>query len=255
VTDVRAACQRGLAFVENAGSDLDAWCGRALLCDSPLRDEALHEEIRDAANDASAIGTAIARSLRIVGALDDLRALELAPGRAICAALESCQAADGSWGAAGSSEDERIFATGMLGGHFAKTRYARASMLDGAAEYLVERFGPERVQGGNWPAIAAYAHLFANLPHEEADAVLQWPGRELERGFRSGRFDAVRSARVILWCDAPSVPGARLGAPEVIERMLGEQQADGGWLRLDDPSSEARVAHTLDALAALVRLG
>jgi hypothetical protein len=34
---------------------------------------------------------------------------------------------------------------------------------------------------------------------------------------------------------------------------LAEQEGDGGWLRGEDPAPEARVVHTLDALAALVR--
>jgi hypothetical protein len=39
----------------------------------------------------------------------------------------------------------------------------------------------------------------------------------------------------------------------VVDRILAEQAGDGGWLRPDDPAPEARIAHTLDALAALVR--
>jgi hypothetical protein len=83
--------------------------------------------------------------------------------------------------------------------------------------------------------------------------VLQWTGRELERGFRARRFDAVQTARVLLYADAPALPGGRVAAAEVVPRILAEQAGDGGWLRPEDPAPEARVRHTLDALAALVR--
>jgi len=261
VADVRTACERGLAFVETSGSDLDVWLARALLANSPPKESELPEPVIRCSEAYADSGTSplhrsdLDDTLRVVGALDDARGLHLDPARSICVGLESSQATDGSWGSVECGEDARIFATGMLAGHFAKTRYARASMLDCAAEFLAARFTPDRVQGGAWDGIAAYSHLFANFPHEEADAILQWTGRELERGFRSGRFDAVRTARVIVYCDAPSVPGARLGATEVREQLIGEQQADGGWLSLADPSPEARVRHTCDALAALNRLG
>jgi hypothetical protein len=197
----------------------------------------------------------IALAMRILGALDDTRTLHLPSVERACAYFGSVQASDGSWGGSGAGEDERIFATGMLAGHFGKTRFASAAMLNGAADFLADRFTPERVQGFVWHPIAAYAHVFANVPHDDGDAVLQWTGRELERGFRTGRFDAVRTARVMLLCDSPSLPGARLDSGEVIAQVLTEQMADGGWLRPEDPSPEARVRHSLDALAALVRFG
>jgi hypothetical protein len=126
-------------------------------------------------------------------------------------------------------------------------------MLAGAGDYIAERFSPERVQGFAWRAIAAHAHYFANVPHEAGDAVLQWTGRELERGLRTRRFDAVQAGRVLLYVDAPALPGGRVDAAEVVDRILAEQAGDGGWLHPEDPAPEARVAHTLDALAALVR--
>jgi hypothetical protein len=191
--------------------------------------------------------------LHVIGALDDLRALHLPVAERASAHLAATQADDGSWGPADASEDERIFFTGMLGGHFGKTRFARASMLAGAGDYIAERFSPERVQDFAWRAIAAYAHYFANVPHGAGDAVLQWTGRELERGLRAGRFDAVQTGRVLLYVDAPALPGGRVDAAEVVDRILAEQEGDGGWLRGEDPGPEARVADTLDALAALVR--
>ena len=119
---------------------------------------------------------------------------------------------------------------------------------------IAETFSPDRVQGFVWDVVAAYAHYFANAPHEEADPILQWCGRELERGFRARRFDAVRTARVFLWCEAAALPGARIESGEVLASVRAEQEPDGGWLCLDDPAASARVEHTLDALAVLARL-
>jgi hypothetical protein len=136
----------------------------------------------------------------------------------------------------------------MLAGYLGKTPYARPATLDAASAWLAASWAPEQVRSGDWRAIAAWAHFFANVPHELADAARQWFGRELERGFLTGRFDAVRTARVLLWCDATAIPGARLRAGELRDRILAEQQPDGGWA-----SPSARVGHTLDALAALTR--
>ena len=108
------------------------------------------------------------------------------------------------------------------------------------------------MKGGEWQAIAAFSHFFANVPHELADAALQWCGRELERGYRTGAFDALAAARVLLWCDAHAIPGARLGVDELLGALLAEQRGDGGW-PAPGASPDARVARTLDALAALSR--
>ena len=201
-------------------------------------------EVPDAKRDLAAL-------LRVIAAFDDVHALHLPVVESACVHLAETQAEDGSWGYSGASEDERIFVTGMLGGHFGKTRFARDRMLAAAGDYIAERFSPERVQNFAWRGIAAYAHYFANVPHDAGDGVLQWTGRELERGFRSGRFDAVRTARVLLYADTPALPGGRVEAAEVVPRILSEQAGDGGWLRLEEPALDARIAHTLDALAAL----
>ncbi|MFQ5417127.1 MAG: hypothetical protein ACE5FL_08800, partial [Myxococcota bacterium] len=193
--------------------------------------------------------------LAVLCAYDDLRALGLPVIERACRFAESAQADDGGWDPGTGREDDRLFATGLLAGHFGKTRLARASMIDAAGDYLAERFSPERVQGFAWRAIAAFAAAFSNVPHEASDAVLQWVGRELERGFRTHHFDAVRTARVLAYADAPSLPGGRLEGGEVALAVVAEQAADGGWLRLEDPSPEARVAQTLDALTALLRFG
>ena len=142
----------------------------------------------------------------------------------------------------------------MLAGHLAKSRFVRPEVLGSAGNYLAATWSPDRVQGGAWRAIAAYAHYFANVPHDLSDAALQWCGRELERGLRTGRFDWVRTARVFTWCDAHALPGSQIEREELADGVTGEQRADGGWTPGDETPIAARVAHSLDALVALARL-
>jgi hypothetical protein len=259
VRDAAGACDRAVAFVDAVGDGFSAWRAATLVAGCPVQACPLPDDVVQrpdgsfAAPDSPGAEPAWGALLRVIGALDDVRALHLPLAERACAHLAATQADDGSWGHADASEDERIFFTGMLAGHFGKTRFARASMLAGAGDYIAERFSPERVQNFAWRAVAAYAHYFANVPHEAGDAVLQWTGRELERGLRTGRFDAVQTGRVLLYVDAPALPGGRFDAAEVVDRILAEQAGDGGWLRPEDPAPEARIAHTLDALAALVR--
>ena len=99
-------------------------------------------------------------------------------------------------------------------------------VLDGrAGDYIADRFTPDLVQDFQWPAIAAYTNYFATVPHDESDAVLQWTGRELERGFRAGRFDGVRTAQCAAVRRGAVAAGREAWTPtEAIERLLGEQQ-------------------------------
>jgi hypothetical protein len=191
----------------------------------------------------------------MLGILDDLRCLNATPVERACEHLAAAQQGDGSWSDRPSApEDERIFATGMVAGYLAKTPFVRQSILASAADYLAERWDPDRVKGAAWGANAAYFHCFALVDHEQADAILQWCGRELERGFITGVYDAVQTARVFVLCKAHALPGSRLTAAELVARVLGEQLGDGGYAASEDCSRSARVAQTLDALVALERL-
>jgi hypothetical protein len=189
---------------------------------------------------------------RLLGVCDDLRALHAPLVESACAQLGAAQGSAGAWS---DGTADAVQATGMLGGYLAKTRFARVEMLQAAADFLVARWSPEVVQGLQWDNIAAYAHLFANFAHERSDEILQWCGRELERGYRSRVFDAVRTARVLVTCDAHALPGARLGAQELVAALRAEQTADGSWQPSSAAAVPARVAHTLDGLVALLRLG
>ena len=196
----------------------------------------------------------LASSLRVLGIADDLRSLRAPLAERACVFATESQADDGSVGAPGSATGDRLVATGMLAGHLAKSPFSRTDFLDAAADHLARAFSPDLFADFAWPPIAAYAHCFANVIHDESDPILQWCGRELERGFRAGRYDAVRAARVLVWCDAHALPGAKADAGELVGRIVADQEADGGWLEPSEPGPDERIAHTLDALAALSRL-
>jgi hypothetical protein len=180
-----------------------------------------------------------------LGAADDLRALGDPCVAEWATALARDQAGDGGFASA-LAPDARRFETGMIAGYLAKTRYARPQLLLAAAEFLARQWSPDLVQGGSWPAIAAYAHCFANVDHDESDAILQWCGRELGKGFVMRAFDAVRTARVFVYCDAHGLPGAQLAREDLVIALLTEQGSDGSF--------GDGVASTLDGLVALRRL-
>jgi hypothetical protein len=193
-------------------------------------------------------------ALPVLGGLADLRALDSALGLRIAEALARVQAEDGSFGAAGSDVEERVFTTGRLAAVLSGLRSVRKRLLDRAADYLAAHFTPQRVGGFAWRPLAAYTPLFTNVEHERGDDVLQWCGRELERGFRAKRFDAVQTARIWVDCGAASLPGAKVTAGEIVLALLAEQARDGSWPIPGGCDPVARVPHALDGLTALVRL-
>jgi hypothetical protein len=167
--------------------------------------------------------------------------------------LEASQRPDGSWGGEGAPET-RLVATGFAAGLLGRTRCVREPVLERAGAFLAPLWGPERVSGRAWHATAAFSAFFSNVSHELADEALQWCGRELERGYRTGLYDAVRAVRVFLYCDSSAVPGARLSPEELVEGLLAEQAADGGVAALESGGPELRAPLTVDAMLALVRL-
>jgi hypothetical protein len=185
---------------------------------------------------------------------DDLRALGDPRVRELAEQVALHQADDGGFAPARPLE-VRLFETGMIAGHLAKTRWARPDLIERAGEFLAAHWHPDRVRGGSWCAIAAYAHFFSNAPHDDADAVLQWCGRELGRAFATRAFDAVRTARVLVYCDAHGLPGAPLRRAELVAALVAEQAPDGGFPAHAGERPRDRLAATLDALVALRRLG
>lgn len=191
------------------------------------------------------------QAARLLGICADLRVQGIPRVREICSQVADRQGGDGAWRSEGIGEDEVLYLTGALAGQLAKTRYARPALLEAAGEFLAERWSPERVKAGCWRALAAYAHFFANAGHERSDEILQWCGRELERAFRTRRFDALRTTRILLDCDAHSLPGARFEAGELVAALIAQQASDGSFGAAEEIS--ARVESTLDALCALRR--
>jgi hypothetical protein len=203
---------------------------------------------RGAASDAIALlaPTPDPASLReALATCGDLRALGDPRVRDWAEALARDQAGDGGFAPALPPEARR-FETGMIAGLLARTRYARPQLLPAAAEFLAAQWSPDLVQGGSWRMIAAFAACFANVDHDASDAILQWCGRELGRAFVTRAFDAVRTARVLVSCDAHGLPGAQLAREDLVIALLTEQRADGSFAD--------GVAATLDGLVALRRL-
>lgn len=222
---------------------------------------AILAELREAEVPAPLLGT-----LEGLSVLADLRALSSGCAERAIEYVTRVQRSDGSYGrsepgasarsAAGDVQEEavrnRLFVTGMLAGFAARTPYVRPEVLSWAAEFLGGLWSPERVEGGRWSAIAAFAHFYANGGDQElADEALQWCGRELERGFRTHRFEANDTLRVLAYCDSHALPGATLDTVELLVRLLDEQGGDGGFAPLDPGGPPGRVAPTLDALIAI----
>ncbi len=263
---IASAARRAAAFVDARGDAL-ARARAAALIGRAAASDAL-SQLAPARSDATSLRFALE-------VCDDLRALGDPRAAEWAAQLGRHQAGDGGF-APGLPLDARLFETGMSAGHLAKTGSVRPALLLAAAEFLAQHWSPDRVQGGSWRAIAAYAHCFANVDHDASDAILQWCGRELGRAFVTRAFDAVRTARVIVYCDAHGLPGAQLARADLVVALLTEQDADGGYpvwqgdrrsTRSEPKASEGgplqwlgegardAVASTLDALVALRRLG
>jgi hypothetical protein len=236
---VEAALSRARAFA--AASEGDA-LERARLA------FALGDGSREALLAALPAPAALAPALRVLALLVEARAHQTQAADAAVRALEAAQREDGSWARDDGDEQAALVTTALAAGLLARTAFARPAPLRRAGDWLTARWGPERVQDGDYGRIAAYACWLANANPELADAGLQWCGREWERAFRSGRLDAAQAARVLVVADAPTLPGARLGPDEVLLSLLAAQAPDGGWGAGD------RMAATAEAVVALRHL-
>ncbi len=255
------AGRRAAAFIESSGDPLARVAAWGLIGARPAMEAVASLESTQRSDGAYAGFDAspglLATTLRTLSVLDDLGALGQPTVERVCAYLSRTQDHDGGWRPeGGASEEATLFTTGMVAGHLAKTRWVRPDTLAAAGDYLAAQWSPDRLRSGpgdGWPAIAAFAHFFANAAHDLADEALQWCGRELERGYRAHRFDAVRTARVFAYCDAGALPGTRIALAELVPGILADQAEDGGWLRPGVESVCTRVARTLDALVILAR--
>lgn len=168
-------------------------------------------------------------------------------------ALEARQSADGAFRIRGQ-ESADVFFTGMVAGMLGRTPLSRPDALERAGAFLAARFTPDLVEDDGYPELMACALFFTNVGHELADEALQWCGRALEKGFRSGRHDAVSTLRVLIACDAQAMPGATFDVVELLERLLGEQARDGGFAQLALGGAATRTTQTFDAMLGIVRL-
>lgn len=244
---------RARAFVLAHGDALQRARATALF-DASARDTVC--KLLGAIEDAASAATAIA----VLDAIGVRRGAEVEQAVEILAAT---QRGDGSWSLGGEPDDgdggddgddgARVVATAQIAGQLAKTPCARPKVLRAAGAFLAAHWSPDRVQGGDPQAIAGLAQWYANTNDELSDAALQWCGRELERGFRTGAIDALDTARVFALCDAQALPGARLAADEVVLSLAAAQSSDGSFGPAPAPAP-VRVEATLDALAALQRL-
>jgi hypothetical protein len=208
-------------------------------------------------------GDSLVGTLQALSMLADLRQLVTPAVDRAVNFVSALQLDDGSWGpgagsaqpnGSGDGSDGRLFGTAMLTGMLGKTRAVRPDVLGGASNFVAEKWAPERVEGGQWSAIAAFANFFTNVHHELGDEALQWCGRELERGFRTRRFEALAVLRVLLTSDAAALPGSKMTPPELLAALLSEQATDGGFAELESRGVPARVEPTVDAILAILRL-
>ena len=180
-------------------------------------------------------------------------------------ALEARQAPDGAFRVRGPvvmepGDGDRaafaadVFFTGMVAGMLGRTPVSKADALERAGEFVVAHFSPDAVEHDGYSALMACSLFFTNVGHDRSDELLQWCGRALEKGFRSGRIDAVATMRVLLSCDAQAMPGATFDAVELLDRVLTEQAGDGGFAELSLAGPAGRTTQTFDAMLAIVRL-
>jgi len=267
------ALEKALAFVETHGDTLARMHAHVALGASPLP-ELLDAISPQQAEDGSfpslglaaagatgfepdiirPIPEAVLGSLEALMLLSDLSALGWPAVAGIADFLEASQSSDGSWGSAGQSPVEKIFVTGLVAGTLGRTPVVRPDVLDRAGQFLAPLWSPEQVEGGRWGAIAAFGCFFSNVNHDLSDEALQWVGRELERGYRSRRFDAASTLRVLMHCDAGALPGATLAPHELLVDLLDEQSSDGGFAALSPDGPAGRVTPTIDGLIAIPRL-
>jgi hypothetical protein len=160
------------------------------------------------------------------------------------------QEEDGSWGALESGDAARLDLTALVCGQLARTPFVRHSTLVRAANWLAARWSVELAQEGRYEILTGYLVALSSFPSEGADEALQWCGRELERGFRTGAFGALQVARVFLLCEATALPGSRIDGSELVTRLLAEQSGDGAFEGFGDSPLRA----TLLGATALRRL-
>lgn len=241
---------RARDFVEARGNAFERLRAQALVGEVSGRD-VLAQAMKDGAFAAPEPDAALA----LFEALDPARQLSGPEVEALVARLTEQLGEDGSWGAPGEPEEARLVRTGLLGGYLAKTLMLRPRFGHAIDAYLSRHWDEELVKTGSWEPIAAFTLWFSMNDSELSDGVLQWCGRELDRGFRTKQFDAVTTSRIFVLCDALALPGSSLSALDLCEAIANEQTEEGGFALGRRSLAGEPVADALDAMASLVHLG
>jgi hypothetical protein len=252
---VDAAFARARSFVAGLGDGLARVRAGAVLGDVPPGALSAALRARQAEDGSFGLaGDAVAGTFSGLAVLADADVVDGPEVARAVAWLESRQEADGGWSPPpGAAPGARLVLAGLVAGLLARGSCARGASLARAGRLLAEGWTPDRVRGGDFGMIAAYAGFFARTPHPLSDAGLQWCGRELERAFRSGRLGPLQTARVLVLADAPALPGGRIPPEDLVAALLETQSDDGGWLGGEAPAVR-RADATVEALVALRRL-
>lgn len=252
------ALERAAGFVEKNGGGTDRIYVAVLMREIPAAPlfAALEADQGDDGALAAWRGDSPAGIATTVAALDRLDALGLLDHplseRAVGFLLGE-QARDGSFRTPEDAGEEAwLVRTGEVAGVLAKTPFAPPSALRRAEAFLAERWSVGALEAATPARIGAYAPLLANWHSPLSDEGLQWCGRELERGFRSGRFAPLAVARIFLRTRARTMPGASLEGAVVRAALLPAQGPDGSFADTDPRRSP--VDATLDAMEAILRL-
>lgn len=256
MSGLEAPIRRAGRFVETHGAPPDRALLAVMLREAPapvlLDALAARQDASGAIADVDAV-PGLPATLRALERLDAVGLLDHPVVEAAVDFVASRQDDAGAFAAAAHDDEEaRIAWTGAAAGLLAKTPFARPSLLRRAEAWMDARWSVERVQGPRYAPILAYTHLLTQVHAERADEALQWCGRELERGLRTGAFGPLAVARVMLRARAAALPGARIEAEELVVGLVTAQADDG---RFPAEPDAPPVRATLEGIEALLRLG
>ena len=255
------ALERGLGYVDREGDALARLRARVALEAAPREELVAAVEAQQAddgtfaplglaatgAWGAAPVPSAVLGALEALSILSDVDALHAECVERCARQLEATQSDDGSWGGEGDAPEDCIFATGLLGGLLARTRYARPATLDAASRFLDLHWSPKAVVEGGWELLAASSVFFGNVAGERSEAVSSWCGRDLERRYREGTLGALPVLRILMYRNALSVPGAGFEPIDLLASLLPTQTEAGAFPGLAGPG----VAPTVDALRSI----
>jgi len=268
------ALEKGLGFVSAHGGQMSVLRAHVLLGAEPV--EVLTRAVSECQTDrggflslglseggavafAEAFAAAetspeVCGTLEALSVLSDLGELHTPCVESAATFLAEEQADDGGWGAPVLPADSRVFVTGMLTGLLGRTRVVRPVVLTRASAFMESLWSRDRIADRAWPALTAFAVFFSSVDHDQADGALQWIGRELETGYRRRVYDAATTLRTLLHCQALGLPGATIEAVALLDDLLNEQGADGGFAEFTPGDDRSRVEPTLDAMLGILRL-